>query len=388
MKAFLCPTCSQPVYFENDACLRCGTVLGFDPRHLNMVARDDSTKPCINAGIARCNWLLPIDDPVELCESCRLTRIRPPADDVASSPDFADTEAAKRRLIVQLLELGLPITSREEDPDHGLAFDLLSGRAWMGEQKVVIGHDNGLITIDVHESDDAVREAVRLGLGEAYRTMLGHLRHEIGHYYWLVLVEGVGLDQTGPVDAFRELFGDERQDYGDALSNHYGSGSDFAPSGSEDWEETHVSAYATMHPWEDWAETFAHYLHIRDTLQTAASYGMAVSGPPVPRSEAASMSSAPDDRLEKGPFEDMVNEWLPLTYALNAVNRSMGSGDLYPFVLAPKVLEKLAFVDALIRPRAPVSETLLPEELKPESPIDPIAAPPVARRRWWHRWIG
>jgi hypothetical protein len=381
VKAFLCPTCSQLVFFENDVCLRCGTLIGFDPRRLTMVARDDSTTACANADIARCNWLVAADDPHHLCESCRLTRVRPPADDIASSPDFADTEAAKRRLLVQIDELGLPVTSREEDPDRGLAFDLLSGR----EEQVTIGHDNGLITIDVHEADDAVREAVRLGLGEAYRTMLGHMRHEVGHYYWMVLVEGVGTGGAGPVDGFRELFGDERQDYGDALAHHYGSGSDAPPPGAEGWEDSYVSSYATMHPWEDWAETFAHYLHIRDTLQTASSYGMSVAGPPVPRAEHDSVSSAPDDTLEKGPFEDMVGEWLPLTYALNAVNRSMGSGDLYPFVLAPKVLEKLAFVDALVRPRAPVSETLLPRASKPESPIDPTPAPPVSRRRWWTR---
>jgi hypothetical protein len=377
VRAFLCPTCSQLVFFENDTCLRCRTAIGFDPGRLAIVARDDSTRPCANAALARCNWLVPTDSPEDLCESCRLTRTRPPADDMASGDDFAETEAAKRRLIVQLLELGLPITSRAENPERGLVFDLLAGRHAPPGEKVVIGHDNGVITIDVHEADDAHREAIRLGLGEAYRTMLGHLRHEVGHYYWMVLVEGVGLDRPGPIDAFRALFGDERQDYGGALANHYGSGSDVAPSATG-WEDAHVSSYATMHPWEDWAETFAHYLHIRDTLQTAASYGLSVSGPRVALSDADSVSAAPDDRLETGTFEDVIGQWLPLTYALNAINRSMGSDDLYPFVLAPKVMEKLAFIDALVRPRAPASESLLPEEAKPDSPIEPVAP-----RRWW-----
>jgi hypothetical protein len=171
-------------------------------------------------------------------------------------------------------------------------------------------------------------------LGEAYRTVLGHLRHEIGHYYWPILIE-----QGGHLDSFRVLFGDERSDYGNALSNHYGRA---LPAG---WYSTHVSAYATMHPWEDWAETFAHYLHILDALQTASSFGMRV---------AAGLGLAdPTEQLSNEepptPFDQVVAEWIPLTFALNAVNRSMGNRDLYPFVLTPKVIEKLSYVDRLVR---------------------------------------
>ena len=135
---------------------------------------------------------------------------------------------------------------------------------------MVTGHADGVITLDLAESDDVHRERRRAELGEPYRTLLGHFRHEIGHYYWPILVE-----RAGALERCRALFGDERADYGEALERHYADG---PPA---DWAERHVSAYATMHPWEDWAETFAHYLHIRDTLQTAG--GVRRSSSPAPR---------------------------------------------------------------------------------------------------------
>jgi hypothetical protein len=161
--------------------------------------------------------------------------------------------------------------------------------------------------------------------------MLGHLRHETGHYYWTVLVE------PSP-SRFRELFGDERADYAEALQRHYSSP---APVG---WEQEYVSTYATAHPWEDWAESFAHYLHIRDTLQTAAAYGMQVHGP---------VESTP--REDPSGFAEIIDTWLPLTYALNAVNRAMGKDDLYPFVLSQTVLAKLEFVHDLVTGPGPAS---------------------------------
>ena len=198
------------------------------------------------------------------------------------------------------------------------------------------GHDDGVITIDLAESDDARREARREELGEPYRTMLGHFRHEVGHYYEPILVE-----RTGYSEAARTLFGDERMDYGEAIDKHYNDG---PPA---DWEERYVSSYATMHPWEDWAETWAHYLHIRDTLQTAAEYGVVVSGPRAVRAREArgELSSAPEAVGGDQPFPKLLlEEWLPLTYALNQVNRSMGKDDLYPFTLPPTVIDKLTFV--------------------------------------------
>jgi hypothetical protein len=200
---------------------------------------------------------------------------------------------------------------------------------------VTTGHASGVITLDLAESDDAHRERMREELGEPYRTLLGHFRHEVGHYYWERLVP------EGPVrDHYRTLFGDEREDYGEALERHYARGPE------PGWPDRYVSAYATMHPWEDWAETFAHYLHIWDTVQTAASYGVRVAGPPgVP---GAPGRLASDPRPDRPDFDDLVADWLPLTYALNALNRSMGQDDLYPFVLAEEPVTKLCFIHDLI----------------------------------------
>lgn len=296
-------------------------------------------KRCANHDVAACNWLVPgvASDGPALCRSCALTRTRPADRDVEGLAAFAKAEAAKRRLVFQLAEIGLPIVSRDEDPERGLAFDLLSSRS----APVTTGHDAGLITLDLAESDDAYREKTRQYLGEPYRTLLGHFRHEVGHYYWMVLVE-----DADHLEPFRALFGDERADYKQAIDRHYDKG---APA---DWAARCVSEYATMHPWEDWAETFAHTLHIRDTLQTAASFGLLVAGPLDERTGRRNPSLAsiplPDEPESEG-FDSVIADWLPLTYALNAVNRSMGRDDLYPFVLAPAVIDKLTYVHGRIQ---------------------------------------
>jgi hypothetical protein len=316
------------VFFENTECLNCGTPLGFAPDRDEVVPlAEPGYRRCANARLAGCNWFIAGDDPGELCESCRLTRTRPHDADTFAAEAFIAAEAAKRRLVFQLHELALPIVSRAQDPNGGLAFDLLSSR----DQPVCTGHENGVITLDLSESDDSHRERVRRELGEPYRTVLGHLRHEIGHYYWPILVV-----EPGRVEGFRALFGDERADYAQALAEHY------RPGPAAEWGDAYVSWYATMHPSEDWAETFANYLHIRDTLQTADAFGIRMSGP------GASVLAEANPDAGTGGFEPLLDEWLPLSYALNAVNRSMGKPDLYPFVLSPGVVEKLGFVHELV----------------------------------------
>lgn len=344
MRAFACTVCGRLVTFESSHCLHCGSALGFDPVAREIVAlrpADDgdglievaSGAPrrwrCANAGLVGCNWLARAAG--GLCDSCALTRTRPADDDREGIELLTGAESAKRRLLFELRELGLPIRGWQEGAG-GLGFDLLSS----AEDRVVTGHAGGLITLDLAEQDGAHREAVRERLSEPYRTVLGHLRHEVGHYLWTVVVAGTPL-----LGEARSLFGDEREDYAAALERHYAEG---APDG---WHGQHVSAYATMHPAEDWAETFAHYLHIWDTLQTAAAYRVSVDGPlglHEPVAVDANRIVAP----EPGAFHDALDQWLPLTYALNALNRSMGSPDLYPFVLAPAVLEKLVFVDRTV----------------------------------------
>jgi hypothetical protein len=336
MRDFNCPNCGQRLAFENSECLNCGSSLGFsldqmallviakrneDSDHAGAVAAADF-QLCANLYDAECNWLVPVDHPGGLCASCALTIERPNDDDTVGLPEFARAEAAKRRLVAELHDLKLPIVGRGEDPDYGLAFRLLSS----AHEKVITGHENGVITLDLAEGDDVHREQLRVEMDEPYRTLLGHFRHEVGHYYFYRLIRSPEYLQR-----FTELFGDPDADYQAALDRHYREG---APAG---WDQTFVSSYATMHPAEDWAETFAHYLHIRDTLDTSASCGLAPA-------------AATFDRPPLGPsaFQTIIEMWLPLSWSLNMVNRSMGHDDLYPFVLPPAVLDKMQFVHAVI----------------------------------------
>jgi len=344
MRVFTCDRCGQLVFFDNSQCLRCHSPLGYvherrDVVSLTEVAPDrlvDMSNPvtawqrCATQAVTGCNWLVPAGSNA-LCASCALTRTRPADDDAEGMAELMHGEMAKRRLIFQLSELGLPIVPRDEQARKGLAFDLLSS----AETKVITGHDNGVITLDLAEADAEHREHMRQQLSEPYRTLLGHFRHEIGHYYWPILVDGPDV-----LDACRVLFGDEREDYALAVKRHYDAPTEL----DRTWSGTHISRYATMHPFEDWAETFAHYLHILDTLQTADSFGLGTSTTSGQRRShhVGAHATRPDGTHS---FGDVVDSWLELSCALNQINRSMGHDDLYPFVLAPNVIRKLAFVD-------------------------------------------
>jgi hypothetical protein len=357
MRAFACDHCGQLLFFENSHCLRCETALGLQPERLTLqsldppgwerhrvLLRDSAAEEpapryqrCARAHLASCNWLVREDDPSSLCISCRLTDCVPPMRTDRELRAFAQAEGAKRRLLYQVLDLGLPVRTRREDPKLGLGFVLAFHSS---DAPVMTGHLNGVITLDLSECDHVHRERLRHAFGEPYRTLLGHFRHEIGHYYWSLLVE----KQPRHSD-FRRVFGDERMNYAEALKRNY----ERAASQCY-WAGHYVSAYAASHPWEDWAETFAHYLHIRDTLQTSAQFGLRVSPsahaiPPA----GGKLDTRANEEIAELDFERVVAEWLPLTYAFNAVNRSMGKEDLYPFVLAPKVIEKLSFVHDLVR---------------------------------------
>ena len=330
MRDFRCKSCGQRLAFENSLCLHCESPLGFSLAERNILVLDDdgavtadgvTRLRCANFTVAQCNWLADENAPGGLCESCGLTRTRPADDDVDALPEYGDAETAKRRLVFELTELGLPIVSRQEDPEGGLAFDLLSSRL----SPVVTGHADGVITLDLAEGDDVHREQMRVELAEPYRTVLGHFRHEIGHYYQTVFID----DERRP--GFTDLFGDPDADYQAALDRHYSEG---APEG---WPDEFVSSYATMHPAEDFAETFAHYLHIRDTLDTAAAFALAPAG-----------STLESDLSGDVGFDQIVEWWLPLTWSLNQMNRSMGHPDLYPFVLAGPVLDKIRYVHSLV----------------------------------------
>jgi len=345
--------CGRPVFFDNTACLNCGTQLGYEPQRGRVLALDESPQPgiwrpagrqrgrpyrrCANfTSPALCNWLIPAESADTLCQACSLNRTIPDLSDPANGVLWFRIEAAKRRLIAQLITLDLPVRRGVAPGDGGLAFDFL-GPGDDGTRPVM-GHDNGLITLDIREADDAYRVQQRQQMHEPYRTLLGHFRHEIGHFYWEQLVA-----ETAWLDSYREVFGDERQDYSTALQTHYDRG---PPAG---WESRYISGYASAHPWEDWAETWAHYLHMMDTLDTALSYGLnnhSVELPCAPFTEAALY----DPTDPGGPqFLSLVNAWVELTAVLNELSRSMGQRDFYPFVLPAAVVGKLQFVHRVVK---------------------------------------
>ena len=335
-----CPRCADITLLESLECEACGLTIGFHPPSLTM--REAITggididgvrwSPCSNRDW-RCNWLVADDAGSGQCSSCRLTRQRPDASDTIALEKLADAAGVKRRLLVQLAELGLPVVPFYER-EGGLAFDLLS--SYSGQGRATIGHANGVITIDLVETLDDYREALRIRLGEPYRTMLGHFRHEVGHYYQWVLVE-----QTNWIHECRELFGDERASYSDALQRHYAEG---APEG---WEASFISEYATMHPWEDFAECFAHYLHITDTLGTAAAGGLVLHADRVAGVDAADV--VPRASYHDVPTSEMLADWHWLSLLFNRVNHAMGRGDLYPFTLSAPVERKLDFVHRVVQ---------------------------------------
>ncbi|AZC81068.1 zinc-binding metallopeptidase family protein [Pseudomonas chlororaphis] len=351
-KVWLC-RCGQSLFFRNSQCLACSAALGYQPEQSRLSSLQPGPevdtwlldadpqaglfRRCANLDTpAACNWLLPAYGAGTLCVACRLNRTIPDLG-VAENPErWRKVEIAKRRLVAQLVSLGLPLIAKSEDEEAGLAFDFL-GVDRQGKAPMT-GHANGLITLDIKEADDAYREQVRVQMHEPYRTLLGHFRHEVGHYYWDRLIAN-----SHWLEPCRALFGDERASYAEALDRHYQQG---APN---DWSQAYVSAYATMHPWEDWAETWAHYLHMMDAVDTALGFGMSAREmdfdyQPFP------LDTLYDPRHPDGPaFLSFVNAWIELAGMLNELSRSMGQPDFYPFILPPAVIAKLHFIHLVIQ---------------------------------------
>jgi len=344
MKIFHCDQCGQQVFFENIRCERCGCMLGylsdrrdisaFEPagdnlwRSINQQAENSLYRMCDNYAFENvCNWMISADCADGLCQSCQLTHVIPALNQAQNREYWYKLEQAKRRLLYNLNALNLPIVSKRVAPQHGLAFEFLEEDG--SGHGVMTGHDDGLITLNIAEADDAQRERIRSAMNEPYRTLLGHFRHESGHYYFMRLIRS-----EAALTAFRACFGDERADYGDALEHYYGNGP------AANWEQSYISAYATSHPWEDWAETWAHYLHMTATLETAHTCGVSLK-PYNPWQAPLEMSSPETSRHA---FDAMVEQWFALTYVLNSLNRSLGMPDGYPFTLQPAVIAKLRFV--------------------------------------------
>ncbi len=354
MTPFTCSHCQQSVFFENSECTSCNSLIGYVPAESAMVAfelqaagvndpdtpadawlRQDSQgawlRPCANRIDHNiCNWMLDVGDEHALCISCRLTTVIPSLDDPNNLRHWAAIERAKRRLVFSLIGLGLTPRPKTDPLDrHGLSFHLLE--TLPGRSPVTTGHDGGLITLNIAEADDVFRESTRVSMHEPVRTLLGHLRHEVSHFLQQRYLTG-----TPGEDQCRQLFGDHDADYQNALATHYANG---PPA---DWPSRFVSAYASSHPWEDWAETCAHYLLVVDAVQTAGSWGLSLDG---------HAKALPPDDLEPQsvPVESLVIEhWLPVAQFLNAMNRSLGLPDSYPFLIPQRVLEKMKLVQTLL----------------------------------------
>ncbi len=344
MKRFECDNCGNKVYFGNVTCVKCHSALGFDDQALVMraLALDEATaglyrgvknsggksyRYCANAAHDACNWLIPDGGPATYCKACELNGTVPDLSSPENVQAWQDLERAKKRLIYSIFRFGLPVDATAAGKGR-LTFDFV--------QHAVTGHLDGVITIDILEADAVERERQRQQFDEPYRSLLGHLRHESGHFYWNVLVEG-----GDRLEAFRAMFGDERKDYVQALSQHHANG---APG---DWQVRHVSAYASAHPWEDWAETWAHYIHMVDAVETAENGGIE------PRSSGLKFGSIwPFKRYDiyrEGTYDSLRDRWVPLTIALNMLNRGMGHSDFYPFVISATAHKKLEFVHDLVR---------------------------------------
>ncbi len=327
MRTFQCDNCNAPVYFENIRCLGCGFTLGIMPdtygvRSVKAGADGLATgldgksyRFCKNSvEYGSCNQLVDAGEKSPYCFSCRFTEITPDLGFKVNRELWAAMERAKRRLLFSLFQLGIQPVPKTVDREKGLSFRFLVDSG----QPIVTGHENGVITISLAEADDATRETRRQQLGEGYRTLLGHFRHEIGHYYWDRLIS-----DGGQIQEFRKVFGDESVSYDQALKNHYAK-----PRG-DGWKTDFISSYASSHPWEDWAESFAHFLHMRDVLETAHSVGL------------VKIEGIAD-------FKESMKLWLSTSFRLNQLGRSIGSGDLYPFVITDRVIAKMEFIHGVV----------------------------------------
>lgn len=338
MKLYSCTNCNNPLYFENSACLSCNHTVGFEAGKFNMVTLDPNQNNyspvgnknevyrfCANAIHGTCNWLISISQASPFCIACSLNRTIPELSTLVNQDKWQRIEIAKHRLVYSLLRLRLPVYPKQNlDQLDGIVFDFLGDASPV--ERVITGHDNGVITLNIAEADEGERTRHKLDLGEKYRTLLGHFRHEIGHYYWELLVK-----DSKHLQKFRQLFGNEEKDYTQALETYYQTATQI------NWNEYFISPYASSHPWEDWAESWANYMHMMDTLETAYSFGIGIHH----KEMQTEVTKDPYTILN---FDSIIKMWFPLTFAVNSLNRSMGHADFYPFIISAPVIEKLRFI--------------------------------------------
>ncbi|MCM4173887.1 hypothetical protein DHD32_20670 [Arenibacter sp. TNZ] len=346
MKVFECGHCNYPLFFENNQCDNCGhscgyraadrKMLTFDPLSTSLISDREKIeyKYCKNKEHKVCNWLLEKNEKHDYCPACQLNRTIPNLSEIENFAKWRNLEVAKHRLIYQLQKIGLDLPSKMVN-NEGLCFDFIAKR---NNLKIMTGHANGVITILIREADSVFREQTRKEMQEPYRTLIGHLRHEVGHYFWEQLVS----KNKDILSSFRTIFGNEEVSYSSSLQAYYKHG---APS---NWGDSFISKYATSHPWEDWAETWAHYLHIMDMVETAHFFGLKVNSTDISKNMRIEATSDPYSVKN---FETIINTCIPLSFAVNSLNRAMGVPDVYPFVITPGVVNKMTFIHQLLLPK-------------------------------------
>ncbi|HQU41967.1 MAG TPA: putative zinc-binding metallopeptidase [Pirellulales bacterium] len=344
MRTYSC-TCGNRLFFENNRCLNCGLELAFcpqcrrlspirlDPDGLYRCCHDDCQAQVVKCDNYRrhqvCNRAVLWSGAASrqhLCDCCCYNEMIPDLSVPGNRGRWYRLEAAKRRLIYGLDLLGLPRDAADGPPRLTFQFlaDTEDPRRPGAAQQAVTGHCQGRITINIREADDDERERLRVQFGEAHRTLIGHFRHEIGHYYWERLVRGRVEGE------FKAAFGDHEQPgYGEALERYYQFG---APA---DWAERCLSAYAAMHPWEDFAETFGAYLDMVCLLDSARNQGLPGSGATQPS------------------LDTMLLDYHQIGIAMNEMNRSVGLVDLVPEVFVAPIVSKLRFVHQLVCKTSP-----------------------------------
>ena len=346
MKVFQCNHCNYPLFFENNKCENCGHLAGyrdydqqmltFDPWAASLVADGEQLeyKYCKNEQYGICNWLLPKHAPNNFCSACQLNRTIANLSVDQNFENWRHLEVAKHRLIYQLQKIGFDLQSKMTS-DAGICFDFIAKN---DDPDIMTGHADGVITILIREADSTFREQARKELREPYRTLIGHLRHEVGHYFWNLLIRS----DFDALQRFRTIFGNEENNYNDALQSYYRNG---AP---KNWRQYFISEYATSHPWEDWAETWAHYLHIMDMVETAHFFGLEVTDKTISQNLRVTSTFDP---YTIGDFETIVRVCIPISYAVNSINRAMGISDVYPFVITSPVINKMKFIHELLLPK-------------------------------------
>ncbi|HDZ33281.1 MAG TPA: hypothetical protein ENH67_10445 [Pseudoalteromonas sp.] len=377
MKTFKCNCTEQLIlFFESSHCLACGRTVGIgdefdqvEPYEIDeqsglfykAEAPDVFYKKCDNNaqyhvcnGMVNLDTFIPVADKDEvLCFSCRFNETVPDLSIIGHIPLWKKMETAKRRALYTLKSLSLPLNTIIQEPESGLSFDFITDRnvsdhfvsPIIGQDVVFTGHDCGHITINLAEADDVARSQAKIAMGERYRTLLGHFRHELGHYYFDQLIANSPKKHA----LCKQYFGDDELDYQQALDTHYKQG---APA---NWHETFISEYATMHPYEDWAETWAHYMHIIDTLETAKNFSITGST----TGNEFELDEADELRLPQSAYyfnsqtsiDAILDTWMEFSIILNSLNRSMGLADAYPFVLTQAVRTKLSFIHHAIHNR-------------------------------------